>query len=144
MPKPKLSERQIEKTICDFLEADGWICRKMEQNFSERKQKIVGEAGMPDRQCVRYEAGLVAGGKHWPHNSAMRADSQTIWLELKTKTGKAAQHQLDWHAKERARGALTLIAGRDFEASIEGFMCHYQRSGLMRRAINEKRAPRTE
>jgi len=36
---------------------------------------------------------------------------------------------------ERKRGALTLIAGQDFPATIEGFKAWYIGSGLNRRTI---------
>ena len=39
---------------------------------------------------------------------------------------------MNWHTKERARGALTLIAGEDFPASVAGFIGWYQQSGLQR------------
>ena len=62
--------------------------------------------------------------------------SSAIWKRIragrKTAT-KASQRQRDWHAAERARGALTLIAGEDFAASIEGFQDWYRQSGLARR-----------
>ena len=45
------------------------------------------------------------------------------------------QHQVAWHQRERARGALTLLAGVDFPATIEGFAEWYRASGLMRRAL---------
>jgi hypothetical protein len=35
----------------------------------------------------------------------------------------------------RARGALTLIAGEDFPASVDGFRCWYAASGLRRRPL---------
>ena len=58
-----------------------------------------------------------------------------MWIEHKSPTGRAAPHQKAWHAAERARGALVLVAGEDFPASIDGFMEFYRRSGLMRRKL---------
>lgn len=132
--KPLL-ERDIEKTCCDLLRADGWVVRKMEQNYSERKKKRVGERGMADVLCIRYS-----------QHSMIEDRCQhctVLWLEFKrlvpSKRGKvwpratkAAIHQSAWHTLERKRGALTLIAGKDFPASIEGFREWYKESGLMR------------
>lgn len=90
---------------------------------------------MPDKHYVRYCGGF--SKSVWPKDSAMcvvRAD--VMFIEWKKKGGKAAQHQKDWHAKECARGALTLIAGEDFPASIEGFAQWYKASGLQRKAIS--------
>lgn len=47
--------------------------------------------------------------------------------------GKASQKQLDWIAAEQARGALVLLAGVTFPATIEGFQKWYLASGLARR-----------
>ena len=114
---PKLTESHVERSIVDFLSLDGWICRKTEENYSERKRKRTGESGMPDRQCVRYGIGVAC---------------EMFWLELKSRKGKTAAHQKAWHAAERARGALVVVAHQDFEPSIEGFAAWYRQSGLQR------------
>jgi hypothetical protein len=62
------------------------------------------------------------------------AISAVLWIEFKALKGQPSKAQLDWHAKERARGALTWIAGVDFPASVEGFRAHYLASGLARSA----------
>jgi hypothetical protein len=56
-----------------------------------------------------------------------------LWVEFKRGKEKAGSHQVAWHAKERARGALTWIANEDFPATVDGFRSHYEKSGLMRR-----------
>ncbi|HET9304829.1 MAG TPA: hypothetical protein VFO46_02270 [Candidatus Sulfotelmatobacter sp.] len=56
-----------------------------------------------------------------------------LWVEFKSAGRKPTSAQMFWHERERSRGALTWIAGVDFEASIEGFMEHYAKSGLQRR-----------
>jgi hypothetical protein len=65
--------------------------------------------------------------------------AEVMWIEWKRSKGgaftQAKQHQGDWHTGERARGALTLIAGWDFPATIEGFQLWYRVSGLMRRNL---------
>lgn len=136
----KLLEAHIERAIVDLLELDDWVCRKMEQNFSERKRKIVGEAGMPDRLCIRY---LDKARIEFPTASGSLVvavlkppAAEVMWLELKSLKGKHAPHQKAWQAAEMARGALVLRAGIDFEASIEGFAKFYAASGLQRRKFH--------
>jgi hypothetical protein len=66
--------------------------------------------------------------------------AEVMWLELKRidprgRRTKASQKQKEWHTLERKRGALTLIAGFDFEPTTEGFRTFYKNSGLMRNKI---------
>ena len=93
---------------------------------------------MADHLYIRYMGHKCASparcsGEHcFPHD---KARSRVMWVEWKRKTGKAMAHQKQWHEIERSRGALTLIAGIDFTASIEGFQEWYRVSGLMLRKI---------
>ncbi len=142
-----LLEKDIERACCDLLEADGWIVRKMEKNFSERKRKSTGEKGMSDRLCIRY----VPRDQGKPQSAMPSGMAEVLWIEFKRlvpqptrviekgrpkqrwpRSTQAAVHQKAWHAIERKRGALTLIAGEDFIASIDGFRDWYRESGLMR------------
>lgn len=111
------TELDLERAIRDLLEWDGWIVRKMERNYSERKRKSVGELGMPDLLAIRYIQDSFA--------------AEVLWIEVKRtfrqKATKAAGHQHEWHTRERRRGAFTVIAGEDFEASIDGFKLWYRR-----------------
>jgi hypothetical protein len=113
----KLKESDIQRTCEDLLTWDGWRIFRLEENFSERKVKTVGETGAADGMYVRY---------------ASPPQCEIIFIEWKRPGGRIAPHQRRWHAAERARGALTLIAGEDFEASIEGFVAWYRASGLNR------------
>lgn len=145
LPKsiPRITERQLEDACCAYLELDGWVCRKMEQNFSERKRKVVGEKGMADRLCIRY-------GKSAPEilgcfSLGGCGCAELMWIEFKrerggdgkkvlfTKAEKAKIHQVGWIAAERARGGLVLLCGVDFPPTIEGFQKFYRESGLCRR-----------
>jgi hypothetical protein len=128
----KLLEKDIERTCTDFLACDGWRPFKMEENFSEKKLKRTGEAGMADHLYIRYDCLVEIIFDHPEIDE--RKHAEVLWIEFKRKGGKAAQHQKDWHTLERKRGALTLIAGEDFPASIEGFQEWYRGSGLQRRA----------
>lgn len=124
----KIPEANIEAAITSILEYDGWRSFKMEQNFSEKKQRAFGEAGMPDRLYIRHLAAWMQAPR-----ITDRALCEVLWIEHKAATGKASAAQKLWHAAERKRGALTLIAGEDFEASVDGFLEFYRKSGLMRR-----------
>lgn len=139
-----LSEAHIEATCTNFLELDGW--RAIETDPKHLRGLGVSEPGMPDKQYIRYYKGLMPG---WPFQQLW---AEVMWIEWKrirlaeTKragftgfhevTTKKAKHQLEWHERERARGALTLIAGEDFPASIEGFCTWYAQSGLQRKSIS--------
>lgn len=76
-------------------------------------------------------------------SALLRSRAETMWIEWKrvrprgnfNGATKAQQHQKTWHQQERARGALTLIAGEDFPATIEGFISWYETSGLQRRTV---------
>ena len=118
-----LRESDIARTCSDLLQADGWRMLITDPVSDKSRGKGFGEKGMADRLYLRYLSGAPA--------------AEIIWIEWKRtvrgKATKATPHQLDWHRDERARGALTLIAGIDFEATIEGFQAWYRDSGLQRR-----------
>ena len=86
---------------------------------------------MADHQYTRYVARVCPEAT----NAAARALSETLWIEFKSAKGTPKSHQIEWHTQERARGALTWIAGVDFPASIAGFIEHYRKSGLNRGRI---------
>lgn len=123
-----LYEKDIARVITDYLELDGWRAIKMEAISRREWGKGTGEKGQPDYLYIRYgPTGDI------PKDCIERAMyTQAMWIEHKRKTGKVAAHQHAWHAAERARGALTLIAGIDFTASTDGFMDWYENSGLLR------------
>ncbi|HKT90122.1 MAG TPA: hypothetical protein VJQ59_16875 [Candidatus Sulfotelmatobacter sp.] len=143
----KPTEAQIEKACTDMLEADGW--RTIETDLKRLRGLGVQEKGMADRLYVRYRPHpyeIHRDGRDNPRaigwwQAVLPCQAEVLFIEWKRireghkAATKPSQHQLAWHAKERARGALTLIAGIDFEASIEGFIRWYRESGLMRRNI---------
>jgi hypothetical protein len=92
---------------------------------------------MPDKHYVRYHTEAVRLHRR---TIAETARTETMFIEWKKKGGTAAQHQKDWHAKESARGALVLLAGLQFPASIEGFCNWYAKSGLQRKSISIPRS----
>lgn len=119
------SEADIQKTCTQFLELDGWRALKTTPVSNWRRGDGFGELGMADHLYIRYD------DKAFPANWA-----QVMWIEYKRMRGKnatqAKEHQRQWIAAERARGALVLLAGEDFPATIEGFQQWYRTSGLMR------------
>ena len=134
-----LRESDIARTCSDLLQADGWRMLITDPVSDKSRGKGFGEKGMADRLYIRY--GFTQPG--FPNmgirnaNIYHRSQVELMFIEWKrTVRGRATkptQHQLDWHRDERARGALTLIAGEDFPATIEGFQVWYRDSGLQRR-----------
>lgn len=144
---PALLEKHIQEACCQILECDGWRRIRMEAMYSEKKRKGVGEPGMADDLFLRY---------WYPDNlhNDTRPIGEIFWIEWKRlvptplrerrnntlkqkwpRSTQAAVHQKAWHALERKRGALTLIAGEDFVASVDGFRDWYKTSGLMRNKV---------
>ena len=125
----ELRERDIAKTCSDILIWDGWRMLITDPVSDKSRGKGFGEKGMADRLYIRY-LNKSDEGPWW------RCMCQVMFIEWKRtvrgKATKATPHQLDWHRDERARGALTLIAGEDFPATIEGFCAWYNASGLQR------------
>ena len=128
----KLTEAQIESTCTEFLQLDGWRALKTDPVSRREWGKGFGEPGMADHLYVRYQVEA-------PELSLSRRFAEVIWIEWKRiragrkASTKATVNQQTWHQAERARGALTLIAGVDFPATIEGFTEWYKASGLNRR-----------
>lgn len=137
---PRVSEAQIEEACTQWLMLDGWL-RVIKTDLKHLRGLGVQEPGMADRGYVRYgDGGFGHSRKPEAHDQRVNALFlaswvQVFWIEWKRKGGKAGAHQKAWHANERAIGALTLIAGEDFPASIEGFQAWYRASGLMRRSL---------
>jgi hypothetical protein len=117
------------------LALDGW--RRIRTDLQHLRGLGVQEKGMADDIYVRYGGFLAnlnysAMREMLPKKDELACLTQVLWIEWKRRTGKAMAHQHAWHANERARGALTLIAGIDFVASVDGFMVFYKNSGLSR------------
>jgi len=131
-----LKESDIARTCSDLLQADGWRMLITDPVSDKSRGKGFGELGMADRLYIRYLHGAhlrCPGGI-----AVLKAPAaEVMWIEWKRtvrgKPTKATAHQQTWHQAERSRGALTLIAGIDFPATIEGFREWYRSSGLQRR-----------
>ena len=129
---PRLLEIDLAKACTDLLALDGWRALKTDPVSRRAWGKGFGELGMADYLYIRYASRHRWLGKERQDHLAY---SETMWIEWKTPKGRAAPHQHAWREAERARGALALIAGIDFDASLEGFVCWYQKSGLQRREL---------
>jgi hypothetical protein len=113
-----IPESLIEAECCQFLVEDGWRILKTDPVSDRSRGKGFGEPGMADTLALRY-------GKQ-------SAACEVLWLEWKAPGGRVRKHQVVWHTRERARGALTVVAGWDFPASVKGFWSWYRASGLAR------------
>ncbi len=122
-------EWMMEQECTRLLEQDGWRALRTDPVSDRGRGKGFGEPGMADHLYIRYACGTVA---YVPETDKplWAAPAQVFWIEFKSAKGRPAKHQIDWHTKERARGALTWIAGVDFPASVAGFVKHYRASGL--------------
>jgi hypothetical protein len=118
-------ERDIARAATDFLALDGWRALKTDPVSRHEWAKGFGEKGMADSLYLRY-------GLTQEVYTKGPAFGEIMWIEWKTPIGRVAPHQRAWREAERARGALALIAGVDFDATIEGFILWYQQSGLQR------------
>ncbi len=118
-----LRELDIAKTCSDLLQHDQWRLLVTDPVSNRQLGKGFGEPGMADRLFMRY---------------GVTPAAEVLWIEFKRiRPGhkaptKPTPLQMQWHTHERALGAMTWIAGVDFEATIEGFIHHYNQSGLAR------------
>ena len=129
-PKLKISEAALERTCTDFLALDGWRSLKTDPVRTREWGKGFGEIGMADHLYIRY---CFFDDLRVQYRNAV---SEVMWIEWKRpkrEGGKNKAHQKTWQTAERARGALVLVAGEDFEADYDSFVAWYRKSGLLRR-----------
>lgn len=129
LPKDLRPEWMIEAECTKLLEEDGWRALRTDPVSDRSKGKGFGEKGMADHLYIRYGAWMAGSMRGMTRGHVF---DSVMWIEFKSANGKPSKKQLDWHQKERARGALTLIAGVDFPASVAGFTEWYAKSGLRR------------
>lgn len=138
--KPHPSEKQIQQTVDEFMVLDGW--RVIVTDPPHLRGLAVQEEGICDRLFLRYSRIPVGPGSE-PIHAALASGCQALWIEHKRKGGKAGAKQKAWHAQERTRGGLVIVAGEDFDASVDGFLDWYAKSGLAR-VVNTRRATAAE
>ncbi len=126
-------EHMIEAECTILLEQDGWRALRTDPVSDRGRGKGFGEPGMADHLYIRYGQFRRTFPSTVNENKPYAiACAEVLWVEFKSAKGKPSKHQIEWHTKERARGALTWIAGVDFPASVAGFVEHYRKSGLNR------------
>jgi hypothetical protein len=128
---PRASEAEIERDCTAWLELDGWRALRTDPVSDRKRGKGFGELGMADHLYIRYGPDLKLPPE-WK-KPVDHSHAQVLWIEFKRPGQHPAPHQVAWHQQERARGALTAIAGEDFPATVEGFQIWYRSSGLQRR-----------
>lgn len=121
----ELREAFIQEECAKFMEADGWRYLRTDPVSDRGRGKGFGELGMADALFLRP----LSGSGVWTGYTV-----ELLWCEFKAGREVAKKHQLEWHAKERARGFMTWISNEDFPATVEGFRQKYAASGLMRRS----------
>lgn len=109
-------EASLEAAIFTLLSWDDWHVFRFGYALTEAKREL-GEISSPDLLAIRYEP------------------DQVLWIEAKSKDGRADEGQKLWHIGERRRGATVWVAGDTFPATTEGFLAHYRTSGFMERPI---------
>lgn len=125
LPKrPKILEKHVQDGVTALLELDGWRALRTDPVSDRYRGKGFGELGMPDHLYLRY---LCSSKQAIVSDQAL---CELLWIEFKAPSKKARDHQLQWHAAERARGALVIIVD-DFDK----FRQWYADSGLNRRLI---------
>ncbi len=132
--RPVEREIDIQTTCSQLLALDGWRVLITNPCSDRSRGKGFGEVGMADALYIRYRPYQVTL-ETTPRAVAL-SGAQAMWIEWKGLRGRVADHQRTWHQAERAGGALTMIAGIDFPASIDGFWAFYRKSGLMQADIH--------
>lgn len=126
--KTMTTEAQIQKTVKEFLELDGWRAIRTDPVSDKSRGKGFGEVGMPDYLFIRYEPELQIPPAH--QKPVDRSYAQVLWIKFKRKRGLRKDHQVLWHQAEIALGALVLTVD-----DIEEFTAWYKSSGLCQRVL---------
>jgi hypothetical protein len=125
-------EHMIEAECTRLLQQDDWRAISTKPVSDRGRGLGFGELGMADHLYIRYHDTRDSFGYQKNHTAITLAAVQLLWVEFKSCKGKPSKHQIEWHTRERARGALTWIASVDFPASVAGFVDQYRESGLNR------------
>ncbi len=133
--KLRLSEADVTRQVCDFLEAEGW--RGVRMNVGGMSYRAItkktgwaggdvvdryvafGEPGMPDWLFIRYDDKPRRGPAEFRRGARdsdpkinadfWRSRCCVMWIEMKGPGKKPSAHQLAWHEAERTRGALVKV-----------------------------------
>lgn len=131
--KQVITEAHVQKAVTDLLVLDGWRAIRTDPVSDRSKGKGFGEVGMPDYLYVRY---FLNGARLSGEVNNVKAFSlvNLLWIEFKKPGAEPKPHQLEWHAAERARGALVFVVD-----SIDDFIRWYAASGLARKVLKDAR-----
>ena len=124
----KITEAQVERAVKDLLEADGWRSLKTNPVSNKARGAGFGEIGMADMLFIRYQCVVILNDTNEVID--VEPSCQVIWIEFKAPGKLPSPHQLTWHTRERARGALVLVVD-----DVDDFREWYKTSGLMRHQI---------
>jgi hypothetical protein len=139
--RPVQLEAEIQAECVRILESDGWRHLRTDPVSDRKRGKGFGELGMADSLFVRYRPSpkYTWKGQDKPNDDPCMpvtpCQAEVLWIEWKRGLEHATPHQVAWHQKERARGALTWIANEDFPATVDGFREHYRTSELCRNTL---------
>jgi hypothetical protein len=120
----RLTEKQVSEQLDDMMRAEGWRRIRHSSGTATRVDKSslavgmmnIGEPGMPDRQYIYY-LGKASGF------------CLVVWVELKrSKGGKLRESQVNWHAREKSRGALIYPLPANGTFSIDDFRAWYDKN----------------
>lgn len=95
----KQSEHDIQTIIMSYLRLKGfkvWRCnsgRGFYEHKGVKRMVTYGERGMPDLMAISPKYG-----------------GRLVCIEVKSKTGKATQAQIDWLMNAEMHGAKTIVA----------------------------------
>ncbi|MEN6533171.1 MAG: VRR-NUC domain-containing protein [Bryobacteraceae bacterium] len=106
MTAPALKERDITRTVRDYLELRGW--RPVRINAGP-----FGANGMPDYLFLHYQRNLC------------------FWVEMKSPNGRLGPKQQSWIEAERRRGA-TVVVCRDIDSFFAWYEERFGKEGQMR------------
>jgi len=111
----RLSERDIEKQLVDYLRLHGWNVHRLEADLWRSKRGAAREeVGTPDFICLRRAS--------WYENDrSVRA----FYLEVKRPGGKLRPSQEFWIGYARARGWCVIVAD-----SLESLITQMRVTGM--------------
>jgi hypothetical protein len=98
----QLAERDVTRQVKDYLEFRRWRSVRM-MRMTLPGQFSTGEPGMADSLFLYYF-------------DTPPGASAALWIEFKSPRpgSKRSAHQLRWHAREKARGAVVMTVS-DFD-----------------------------
>lgn len=128
VPGIKISEADVQQAVVLMLELDGWRSIRTDPVSDRSRGKGFGEIGMPDYLFIRYGPDFRAAPGI--RRSLVPTDSDVMWVEFKAAGKSLKPHQVTWHSRESARGALIFVVD-----DAVRFRETYKTSGLMRNTI---------